>query len=160
MAFEVFTKKLAPLANEPYVTLQKRGTISMNKAAHHLMGSPDAVELLYDAEAKMMGFRAIKENVEHAYAIRSMGGQKTESSTYMVSGRAFFRYFDIDTEVARRYPATMNDGILCLDLSTPGTVVTGHRVSKNTSPDGGEETAATLFDNDDQAVEQTENRSG
>lgn len=142
MAFEVFTKKMVPLASLPYVTLQRRGTISMNKSAHHLMGDPDAVELLYDAEAKVMGFRAVEETVEHAYAIRSMGGKGKDSSTYMVSGRGFFKYYGIDTDVARRYGATLNDdGILCLDLSKPGTVVTSNR-------DG---TGATSADTEDQS---------
>lgn len=146
VAFEVFTKKLTTLGNQPYVTLQRRGTISMNKAAHHLMGDPDAVELLYDVEAQVMGFRAVEETVEHAYAIRSMGGQKKESSTYMVSGTAFFKHYDIDISVARRYAATLKNGVLCLDLSTPGTEVTGNRAGTGKNSSAAE--TGTLFDSE------------
>lgn len=128
MAFETFTKRMVPLVQQPYVTLQKRGTISMNKAAHHLLGDPEAVELLYDADASLVGFRAVDSKVEHAYAIRAMAAHKEDSGTYMVSGTAFFKYYKIDTSEARRYPATLNDdGILCLDLSSGGTIVTSNR---------------------------------
>lgn len=130
MAFEVFTKRLVPLANAPYVTIQKRGTVSLNKSSHHLLGAPTAVELLYDPEEQIVGFRAVDPEVEHAYAIRSMGGQgRSESSatTFMVSGTAFFKYYEIDTSEARRYPAEIIDNILRVDLKTEGTIVTGNR---------------------------------
>lgn len=148
MGFEVFTKRMVPLANQPYVTVQKRGTISMNKSAHALLGDPDAVELLYDASAKVMGFRAVAETVEHAYAIRAMGG-KAASSTFMVSGRAFFRYYGVDTDEARRYPATFDDGVLCVDLSQPGTIVTSNR--NGTGKNTGDSSAGT----EDQAESQS-----
>jgi hypothetical protein len=160
MGFEVFTKRMIPLANQPYVTVQKRGTISMNKSAHALLGDPDAVELLYDADAKVMGFRAVPETVEHAYAIRAMGG-KAASTTYMVSGRAFFRYYDIDTDEARRYPAALTDGVLCVDLSQPGTVVTSNRsgTGKNTSTDEAGEAKDTSVESEDSVDDEGEAES-
>lgn len=127
MAFEVFTKRMVPLIQQPYVTLQKRGTISMNRSAYHALGGPEAVELLYDHEASIVGFRAVEPTVEHAYALRAMGARKEDSGTFMLSGTAFFKYYKIDTSEARRYPATMTDGVLCLDLSQEGTVVTSNR---------------------------------
>ena len=127
MAFEVFTKRMVPLVQQPYVTLQKRGTISMNRSAYHALGEPAAVELLYDREASVVGFRAVEPTVEHAYALRAMGARKEDSGTFMLSGTAFFKYYEIDTSEARRYPATMNEGVLCLDLSQEGTVVTSNR---------------------------------
>jgi hypothetical protein len=128
MPFETFTRRMIPLVSQPYVTLQKRGTISMNKAAHHLLGAPEAVELLYDRDASIIGFRAVDPKMEHAYAIRAMGSRKEESGTYMVSGIAFFKYYKIDTAEARRYAVTLNDdGILVLDLNQRGTIVTSNR---------------------------------
>ena len=56
-----------------------------------------------------------------------MGARKEDSGTFMLSGTAFFKYYKIDTSEARRYPATMNEGVLCLDLSQEGTVVTSNR---------------------------------
>ncbi|NKT46166.1 hypothetical protein GS908_01205 [Rhodococcus hoagii] len=40
MAFEVFDKRMSPLAKAPSVTIQKRGIFSINKAAHALIGEP------------------------------------------------------------------------------------------------------------------------
>jgi hypothetical protein len=133
VAFEVFKKRMVPLTGAPYATIQKRGTVSLNKAAHHLLGSPEAIELLYDAESRVIGFRTVETSVEHAYTVRSMGGASrsdTAATTYMISGTAFFNYYEIDTSEARRYPVELVDGILCLDLKREGTVVTSNRLGR------------------------------
>lgn len=127
MAFELFTRSMVPLTHAPYVTIQKRGTISMNKAAHHALGDPEAVELLYDRDAAKMGFRAANPANEHAYAIRATGGRTEESGTYVVSATAFCKYFDIDTLVSRRWSAVVEDDVLVLDMTKEGTVVTSNR---------------------------------
>jgi hypothetical protein len=44
-----------------------------------------------------------------------------------VSGSAFTKYFDIETDIARRYPAEVVDGVLVVDLKQPGTDATGVR---------------------------------
>lgn len=131
MAFEVFTRRMVPLVQKPQVTIQKKGIVSMNKAAHHLLGEPDAIELLYDADADRIGFRGVPRETDHAYIIRPTGanraGSREDAGTYVVSGTAFFKYYEIDTSVSRRWPATLEDGILVLDLAGEGTVVTGNR---------------------------------
>ena len=45
--FETFTRRMVPLVKKPTVTIQKRGTLSFNKAAQVALGEPEAVELLY-----------------------------------------------------------------------------------------------------------------
>ena len=52
----------------------------------------------------------------------------------MVSGTAFTKYWNIDTEVSRRYPALMQDGVLCIDLKAEGTEVTSNRRKKPAEP--------------------------
>jgi hypothetical protein len=123
--FETFTKRMIPLTKAPYITIQKRGTISFNKAAHAAMGEPSAIELLYDADAKIIGFRPVEPTVEHAYPIRAIGGNT--DGTFMVSGTAFTKYYGIPTVVATRRKAEMVDGVLCIDLNDAGTQVTGPR---------------------------------
>ena len=119
---------MVPLTKAPYVTIQKRGTMSFNKSAHAALGSPEAVELLYDADAQIIGVRPVEATVEHAYPIRATGGGKGDDArSYMVSGRAFAQYYKIDTEVSRRYPATMADDVLCIDLTGQATEVTSNR---------------------------------
>lgn len=124
MAFETFTKRMVPLKKAPYITIQKRGTMSFNAAANGALGNPDAVELLYDPDNKIMGVRAVDPAVEHAYPLRSPS--KTDRS-FILSGTAFTKYYEIDTTVSTRRQAYMEGDILCIDLKEPGTVVTSNR---------------------------------
>jgi len=123
--FEVFKKRLVPLKNSPYVTIQRKGTMSMNLTAFQMLGSPRAVELMYSRERKVVGMRGVDPDTEHAYPIRAMNGDR--NGPFILSGTAFARYYDIDTSIARRYAPTMERGVLMVDLSVPGTDVTGPR---------------------------------
>jgi hypothetical protein len=123
MAFETFKRQRAPITTEPAVTIQKRGTISFNAPAYEALGAPDQVELLYDRDARLIGFRKADQNVEHAYIVRPLG----KGSTHMVSGTAFLAYYGIEFEVARRWIARQQDDLLVVDLKEPGIEVTGNR---------------------------------
>lgn len=126
--FEVFTKRMVPLAKAPYVTIQRRGTISFNAAAYSALGEPSALELLFDAERNLVGFRPVDDTAEHAYGVRNQSGKPT--GPYVLSGTAFVKYYGIDTSVSRRWPATFQDErLLVLDLNAPGTVVTSNRTA-------------------------------
>ncbi|MFC3297821.1 hypothetical protein ACFOD2_16695 [Clavibacter michiganensis subsp. insidiosus] len=39
------------------MTIQKRGLMSINRAAYEAIGKPEGVELLWDPERKLIGFR-------------------------------------------------------------------------------------------------------
>lgn len=130
--FEVFRKRMVPLVKQPYVTIQRRGVLSFNHAAHEALGKPAAIELLYDAAAQVMGVRGVDPTTEHAYAFRQTAGRSNGS--FMVSGIAFAKYYGIPTEVSRRYPAYMDGDVLCVDLSAEGTEVTSNRRGKGASP--------------------------
>ncbi|MEU9834789.1 hypothetical protein AB0D67_24935 [Streptosporangium sp. NPDC048047] len=123
--FETFTKRMAPLVKQPFVTVQKRGIISMNAAAHALLGEPEALELLYDPKERIVGFRAVSRESEHAYPLRAQNGKSV--GPYIVSGTAFVKYYNIDVAVSRRWVAYLDDGILCIDLKDAGTEVTSNR---------------------------------
>ena len=43
------------MKRRPQVTIQAKGTLSFNASAHHLLGEPKAVELLYDREEPSSG---------------------------------------------------------------------------------------------------------
>ena len=138
--FETFTKSLVPLAAMPRVTLQKRGTITLNTAAYAVLGSPEAVELLYDREARVLGLRRVPGSTQHAAFVRP--STKSGRGPYVISAMAFMRYYDIDTEVARRWWATSRDGVLCVDLAGPFTdvgrtaTVARHSDNPDTEPPG------------------------
>jgi hypothetical protein len=123
--FEVFTRRMVPLVKQPAVTIQRRGNISVNRAAYEALGKPEAVELLYDPDEKIVGFRPIPTTKDHAYPMRPQG--QKEIGPYLVAGMAFTKYYGIDTTVARRWPAEMQGDILCVDLKQESTIVTSNR---------------------------------
>jgi hypothetical protein len=105
------------------VTINSRGSFALSKAAYRQLGHPQAVQLLYDPTEQIIGFRAAATISSDAYAIRHHnGGRRLD-----VSGRAFTKYYGIDTTVARRRPAVMEGDVLCVDLKHEGTVVTSNR---------------------------------
>ncbi|THE19003.1 hypothetical protein E1J17_03290 [Kocuria rosea] len=125
MPFEVFDKRMTPLAKAPSVTIQKRGVISLNKAAHDLVDNAETVELLYDRDRQVMALRAADDSSPHAYAVRN--GSRRGPGQAIVSATAFTAHYGIDTTATRRWKPFMEEGMLCVDLSEEGTVITGNR---------------------------------
>lgn len=125
MAFEVFDKRNASLRKAPSVTIQRRGIISVNRAAFQLMGSPECVELMYDRSNEVVGLRGSGSDVPHSYSVRA-ATRNASTGPVMVAGSAFTKFYDIDTSVSRRFAARMDDGVLCVDLDR-GTEIVGNR---------------------------------
>jgi hypothetical protein len=123
MTFETFEKNRMPSKGRPAVTIQKRGSISLNTAAYEAIGEPSFVVLLYDREERLIGIRESDANTPHAYNVRGTGKNQ---ATRVVSGKAFLSYYDIPRGVARRWFAEERDGMLVIDLKQPGTEVSGH----------------------------------
>ncbi len=123
-SFQVFDKRTTPLVKRPEVTIQSKGTMSLNASAHHVLGEPEAVELLYDPAENVIGFRAVPPETAHAYPIRSVGGR---GSTFIIAGRAFLAYFKIAMGTAVRRDALMVDNVLVIDLNDPGRVAISNR---------------------------------
>jgi hypothetical protein len=126
MPFEVFDRKAATASKNPMISIQKQGSFSLNRAAYKLLGEPEHVELLYDPEEKLIGFREVSDNSPRAYPVRPQG---ESAATLMIAGQAFTKYYGIDTSLARRYSVEMVDNILVLDLKGESTVVTGPRAA-------------------------------
>lgn len=125
MAFETFDKRSATATKSPMVTLQRGGPFSLNKAAYHLADSPEAVELLYDRENQLIGFRPVSPSSPRAFPVRPQG--KNES-TFMIAGQAFAKYYELDTSKARRYAVSKEEDMLVLDLKSDSVEVTGPRL--------------------------------
>ncbi|OLT06219.1 hypothetical protein BJF77_15810 [Kocuria sp. CNJ-770] len=140
MPFEVFDKRMTPLAKAPSVTIQKRGVISLNKAAHDLIGNAETVELLHDRDRQIMALRVTDDSSPHAYAVRK--GSKRGPGQAIVSATAFTAHYGIDTTATRRWKPFVEDGMLCVDLTTEGTVITGNRTQAAAPADAVETTEA------------------
>lgn len=133
--FETFTKSMVPLKRDPHVTIQRRGTMSLNKSAYVALGSPEAVELLYDPAERIVGLRPVDPRADHAYTVRA--STTSGSGTFAISAMAFTRFYDIDTTQSRRWPAYLDDGVLCINLNHPATPVTSNRAGRTRGPEDG-----------------------
>ena len=123
--FEKYSKDLVPLKRDPWVTLQKRGAISLNQSAFVLLERPAAVELLYDADGMIIGLRKADVHGRDVHFVRSPSGK--EAGPFVISAIAFLKYYEINLDSSYRWPAYLDDGTLCIDLGRPGTVVTSNR---------------------------------
>lgn len=130
MGFEVFQKSSAPVSKVPTVTIQKRGLISLNRAAHALIGAPDFVELLWDADRRVVGLRPASAESPNAYPARPQS-VKTDKGPILVAGTVFTQYYDIPTEESRRWVVRAEDGILCIDLQQESQLATSNRNGRN-----------------------------
>lgn len=126
MPFEVFDKRMAPLAKAPSVTIQKRGIFSINKAAHKLIGEPETLELLYDRDEQVIALRS--SSAAHAYKLRPQSARDT--GQVVLAATAFTLYFDIDTTVSRRWTPYEKDEMLCIDLKGKSVEIHGNRTKR------------------------------
>lgn len=132
--FETFRKTQTPFTKEPHVTIQKRGTITLNAAAHALLGSPAAVELLFDRDEQILGLRPVDASADHAVFVRP--SSRSPKAPRVISAMAFVRHYDIDTTHARRWVARLDGEVLVIRIDD-GQVVSKQRRPQHTdTPDG------------------------
>ena len=115
--FQTFTRRATPVVATPMVTIQKRATMSLNRSAYEALGQPQAVELLFDPDEQIIGFRGVDPSVRHAYPIR----KQPTSYSYLVAGKAFAEHFRIPVGETRRYEAEMIGDVLAIDLKQEAT---------------------------------------
>jgi hypothetical protein len=139
MPFEVFSKRSAGKMKLPTITVQKRGTLSVNaSAAAFLAGGeiPDKelpVELLFDRELNVLGLRRAQSEHVSVYMLR----KQAKSDSFLLAGKAFTAYYGIPTGEARRFVAKdFGDGILGAELSGDYTD------ASREEPEAGEEVSA------------------
>ncbi len=142
--FELFDKYHSRSVKEFYVTIQKRGTISLNRASLRAMGNPKFVELLFNRSKRLIAIRPASTASGRTVPIRRQGN----SESYLIAGLTFTKEYDIDTSVARRFVATMEGDMLIIDLNSPSTDATGPRARGNES----EATQEELFSLPDQEI--------
>lgn len=123
MPFETFTRQRRA-GRQPFVTIQKKGVISINRAAFEALGNPEFVELLYDPDARLVGLRRVDSSVEHAYQVRA---PVEGHATWVISGAAFVSYYEIDTSTSVRRGASMDGDLLVVNLNDPGVEPRGEQ---------------------------------
>ncbi|MDQ1249618.1 MAG: hypothetical protein QG597_3993 [Actinomycetota bacterium] len=126
MAFKVFEKGSAPIPSVPSVTIQKRGLMSINRAAYEMLGAPAGVELLWDSERRVIGLRAASIDSPNAYPARPQSPNSAKGPM-LIAGSLFTRFVGLDTTDAYRWVPFMEEDVLCIDLNKPGQKVLSNR---------------------------------
>jgi len=83
------------------------------------------VTLLYDPDDQIVGVAAATPDDPDAFPLRRVGSRA--DGPRIISAASFTNYYDIDTSTSRRWDAGRVNGVLCISLRTPGTVVVGNR---------------------------------
>jgi hypothetical protein len=112
--FEVFDRSLTSTTREPAVTVQKRGTMSMNRAAYEALRRPDAVELLFDATARTIGLRPVAPAADNAHLVRRPA--RSTSGPFTIAALPFLQFYRLRLDESRRWPAFLDGDVLCVDL--------------------------------------------
>lgn len=110
--WEVYSRQGRNASSEPLVSIQRTGSLALNKAAYDAIGKPEAVQLLFDRQEQLIGLRPAARGDENAYVVR----RQERSSTHLVAARTFTNYYDIDTSATRRYQTEMYDDVLGVHL--------------------------------------------
>lgn len=134
MEFERFNQRHITIAGSPFVAIQRGGRVmTINRPAYEMLGSPEAVELLYSKKNRAIGIRQVSKKEPYARPLRAQGRKGYEPSNYLVAVQAFTKHYNIDASVAMRFPAEMQEDILTVPLDR-GVVATGPRGGMKRGP--------------------------
>ena len=120
MAFQKFSRKMAPFAKAPFATIQRKGNIGLNASALALLLNPEAVELWFDEVDQRIGLTACDPAEENVYKVRPLSKAGT---SYIISAAHFSTVNKIPSEIATRYTVEMDGEMLVIDVSVPGTAI-------------------------------------
>lgn len=121
MPFEVFSRRSVSRTKLPMITIQRKGTMSLNASAAALITGIDdleaiqevPIELLYDKEAKMVGIRKAQADTISSYKLR----KQKNADSFLLAGKMFTSFYGIDTTDAKKFRARdLGDGIIGFGL--------------------------------------------
>lgn len=137
MGFKVFEKGSAPVSTVPAVTIQKRGLFSLNDAAYRLLGEPEGIQFLWDAEERLIALKPTSKEDLNSYPARRQSSSK-DTGPVLIAGTMLTRYIGLDTTQAKRWTPVMRDGLLIVDLKQEGALVISNRDRRRVQTDGAE----------------------
>lgn len=126
MGFAVFEKGSAPVSTVPAVTIQKRGLFSLNDASYKLLGEPETIQFLWDADEKLIALKPSARDDLNGYPARRQSSTKGHGPV-LVAGSMFCKFIGLDTTHAKRWTPRKQDELLIIDLKEPGALVISNR---------------------------------
>lgn len=127
-AFEVFDGYHSRPTNAMFVSIRQDGNFSLNNVAMKALRNPERVQLLYSRPTSKIGIRpaSLDSNAAIDFIVR----KQKNCRTCVVSGKAFFKEYNIDFGITRRFEARIQDEMLVIDLNGPSVTVSGPRQGK------------------------------
>lgn len=116
--FEVFHRPKPTPDVIPTVTISP-AAMTLNKTALELLGHPDRVELLFDRDHRLMGIRPAVDGDKRS----SFKASPATSGGAKVAHRSFVTHYGIQTAPARRWPAYIEGGVLCVNLNGESALI-------------------------------------
>lgn len=116
--FEVFHRPKPTPDDTPTVTISP-AAMTLNKAAVELLGNPERVELLFDRDHHVMGVRPSTREDNRS----SFKASPTPNGGAKVAHRSFVTHYKISAAPARRWPAYLDGGVLCVNLNGDSTFI-------------------------------------
>lgn len=117
----VFDRGNSPVSVvDPEVTIQRSGAMTINRASAAALGYPEAIELMYAEQERIIGLRAAEAGAPRSFKLNPQGKGPTY---YATSGKSFMNRYEIPHEIATRYKARMSGEILLVDLKEGGVQV-------------------------------------
>lgn len=123
MGFVLHNGYRTRFVDELYVTIQRRGLLSINRAAYEALGRPAFVGLQFDEDEKLIGICKAPQDASYAIPVRKQG----PSDSYLIAATSFLRKNKIDATVSMQYKAAMQKKDLVADLKEMGIDVTNSR---------------------------------
>src|SRR5882724_7318518 len=111
--FEEFDQYHSRSVKTLFVTIQRRGNFSLNRATFKALGEPKSVKMLFNRSKRQIGFRPTAPDDFRSIPVRRQG----QSDSYMIAGLTFCKEYDIDTTTARRYEVEVQQEVLIIDLN-------------------------------------------
>jgi hypothetical protein len=96
--------------------------MTFNASAYDLLGRPSHIVLLYDRKERLIGFEAGRAEQAYAFPVRNAGGTG-EASSWTLSTRSFYAYYELQPEATQRFKAANQDDIVVIDLKNPITTL-------------------------------------
>ncbi len=126
----VFKQQGSRSASTKRVSLSVRGVITLNQLAYEELGSPQAVELLFDPEEKLIGLRPVEKSVRHGYRVRKQG----KNNSYLIGAKAFCNFNSIEHSETKAFnEVAMDDDVMVLNLKQMTPIVGRRTPSGQTS---------------------------
>ena len=113
--FETFHQGLSAQNVPMSATLNRRGILSVNLSAYAALGSPAAVELLFDRTDSIIGLLPADHHAHRAHIVRMT--RPASNVPYLITAVAFVRYYEIVVLQTHRWIPYLDDGVLCIDIA-------------------------------------------